>query len=65
VPFIYLPPCSPEPNPIEEAFSKIKHDARKYKPRRAEALIDVLTKAIKTVTEDDVTGYANYADEFL
>ena len=24
-PLVFLPPCSPDPNPIEQAFSKLKH----------------------------------------
>ena len=65
VPFLFLPPYSPELNPIEEAFSKIKHDIRKHKPRTAESLFGAIQSAIKTVTQDDVIGYINHAEEFL
>jgi transposase len=65
VPFVFLPPYSPELNPIEEAFSKIKHHIRKCKPRTAEALVDAIRSAIATVTEDDVIGYVNHAAEYL
>ena len=65
VPFVFLPPYSPELNPIEEAFSKIKHYIRKCKPRTAETLFDAIRSAIATVTEDDVIGYVNHAAEYL
>jgi transposase len=65
VSYIYLPPYSPELNPIEEAFSKTKHDIRKHKPRTFEALISAIRSAVKTVTRDDVVGYVNHAEEFL
>jgi transposase len=65
VSFAFLPPYSPELNPIEEAFSKIKHHIRKCKPRTAKALFDTIKSAIATVTEDDVIGYVNHAAEYL
>lgn len=65
VSFAFLPPYSPELNPIEEAFSKIKHHIRKCKPRTAKALFDTIKSAIETVTEDDVIGYTNHAAEYL
>jgi transposase len=40
VTFIYLPAYSPELNPIEEAFSKIKALIKKQKPRTLEALLE-------------------------
>jgi len=65
VPYVFLPPYSPELNPIEEAFSKIKHYIRKCKPRTEETLFNAISKAIATITEDDVIGYINHAEEYL
>jgi transposase len=65
MPYIYLPTYSPEPNPIEEAFSKAKHDIRKRKPRIFEDLIFAIHKAFKSITPDDAVGYINHAEEFL
>ena len=65
VPYVFLPPYSPELNPIEEAFSKIKHYIRKCKPRTEETLFAAISKAIATITEDDVIGYINHAEEYL
>ena len=39
---LYLPPYSPELNPIEEAFSKIKGILRKAEGRSREALIEAM-----------------------
>ena len=63
--YIYLPPYSPELNPIEEAFSKIKHFVRKQKPRTLQALYEARKKAISLVTEDDAIAYINHSYEFL
>ncbi len=65
VSFLFLPPYSPELNPIEEAFSKIKQNIRKHKPRTSESLFGAIKNAIKTVTQDDVIGYVNHVEEFL
>lgn len=63
--FLNLPPYSPELNPIEEAFAKIKHYVRKHKPRVVEDLFDTIKTAINSVTEDDAIGYINHAEEFI
>ena len=35
---LFLPPCSPDPDPIEQAFAKLKHLLRKDQPRSRETL---------------------------
>lgn len=65
VPHLFLPPYSPELNPIEEAFSKIKHCVRKQKPRTSESLYQAIKSGISMVTEDDAIGYINHSYEFL
>lgn len=65
VPHLFLPPYSPELNPIEEAFSKIKHSVRKQKPRTSEALYQAIKTGISTVIQDDAIGYINHSYEFL
>jgi transposase len=42
----FLPPYSPDFNPIEEAFSKIKGLLRNAEARSREALVEVLGRAI-------------------
>ena len=47
---IYLPPYSPDFNPIETVISQIKSDLRNDKPRSVEAICDSLTYAFYSVT---------------
>jgi transposase len=54
---IYLPPYSPDLNPIEEAFSKIKGLLRKAAARTREALIEALGAAISAVSSTDALGF--------
>ena len=39
---LYLPPYSPDLNPIEEAFSKVKGILRKAEVRTREALVEAM-----------------------
>ena len=52
-----LPSYSPDMNPIEEAFSKVKGLLRKAKARTLEALFETTTKALGAVSACDVRGY--------
>jgi transposase len=52
-----LPSYSPDFNPIEEAFSKVKHLLRKAKARTLEALFGATAQALHAVSADDVRGY--------
>jgi transposase len=54
---IYLPPYSPDYNPIEEAFSKIKGFLRKIAARTREALIEALGAAISAVSSTDALNF--------
>jgi transposase len=55
---LYLPPySSPDLNPIEEAFAKIKGVLRKAEARNREALIGAIGRAISAVTSQDVRGF--------
>jgi transposase len=53
---LFLPPYSPDYNPMEEAFSKIKGLLRKAQARTKEALIEALGAAISAVTAEDAWG---------
>ena len=53
----YLPPYSPDFNPIEEAFSKIKNLIRKAGGRVQEALVLALGEAISEVSEEDAKAF--------
>jgi transposase len=50
---IYLPSYSPDLNPIEEAFSKIKRLVRKAEARTKEALIEAIGSALSAVSSGD------------
>ena len=55
---LFVPPYSPDFNPIEEAFSKIKKGAlRKVGARSREALIEALGVAISALSAKDARGF--------
>lgn len=51
---IFLPPYSPDLNPIELAWSKVKTILRRLKARTADTLLDALKHALLAITPDDV-----------
>src|ERR671911_1149381 len=54
---VYLPSYSPDLNPIEEAFSKIKHLVRKEGARVREELVGTIARALSALTLEDVAGW--------
>ena len=54
---LYLPPYSPDLNPIEEAFSKIKWLLRVIGARTKEALVESIGKALDAVGARDARGF--------
>jgi len=54
---IYLPPYSPDLNPIEKCWSKIKTYLRKAKARTREELEKALHEALLLVTKEDAQGW--------
>lgn len=58
---IYLPAYSPDLNPIEEAFSKIKGMVRRAAARTKDALIEVLGQALPAISAQDARGYFEHA----
>jgi transposase len=54
---LYLPPYSPDLNPIEECFSKIKSLLCKAEARTRELLLEAMGGAISSITERDVQGF--------
>src|SRR3712207_8734236 len=53
---VYLPSYSPDYNPIEEAFAKIKNLLRKAVARSKEALIEAIAAALSAITAEDIRG---------
>ena len=58
---LYLPPYSPDLNPIEEAFAQIKALLRKAGARARQMLIEALGLAIPAVTVEDARGFFEHA----
>ena len=54
---LYLPPYSPDLNPIEEAFAKIKSLLRKAEARTREASVEAMGQAISAVSARDAQGF--------
>jgi transposase len=54
---LYLPPYSPDFNPIEEAFAKIKSLMRKAEARSREALLEAMGTAISALSAQDARGF--------
>ena len=58
---VFLPSYSPDLNPIEEAFSKIKHLVRKEGARVREVLLEAIGRALAAITPEDAAGWFAHA----
>lgn len=54
---VYLPPYSPDLNPIELAFSKIKQSLRSLGARTKSALWEAMQNVLDRVTPTDAAGF--------
>lgn len=54
---LFLPPYSPDLNPIEKMWSKVKESLRSTEARTKEALIDAIAKALQSVTSRDAINW--------
>lgn len=54
---VYLPPYSPDYNPIEQAFSKLKGYLREACARSQETLMEVIGLALSKITASDAEGF--------
>lgn len=52
----YLPPYSPDPNPIEPIWSKVKGSLRSAKARTQEELGEAVAAALSQITPADASG---------
>ena len=57
---LYLPPYSPDLNPIEKAWSKLKQILRSAKARSKEALEKAIAEAIRLITPDNAKAWFNH-----
>jgi len=53
----YLPPYSPDLNPIEQTFAKLETHLRKAKERTIPALYDRIGQALETFQADEFPNY--------
>ncbi len=62
---LFLPPYSPDLNPIEEAFSKIKGVLRDAQARTRRTLVEAIGQALSTVTAQDARGFFEHCGYHL
>ena len=62
---IFLPPYSPDLNPIEKAFSKLKAELRKMEIRCVETLLKYLEKIDKLYTPQECKNYIKSSNYLL
>jgi len=62
---LYLPPYSPDLNPIEEAFSKIKALLRRAGARTRETLVEATGRALDAVTARDARSFFEHCGYHL
>ncbi len=58
---LFLPKYSPDLNPIEQVFAKLKSFVRKQAPRTLEALSDAIADALQTLTSRECANYLAHA----
>lgn len=56
----FLPAYSPDLNPIEEAFSKVKNSLRKARARTLDALFEATHLALGAVSAGDARGFFSH-----
>jgi transposase len=57
----YLPAYSPDLNPIERLFSKLKAYLRSAKARTVDALIDAMGEALRAIRPGDILGWFRHS----
>jgi transposase len=55
--YLFLPAYSPDLNPIEKMWSKVKQILRSLQARTQEELFEAIAKALNMVTADDAQGW--------
>jgi transposase len=59
---LYLPPYSPDLNPIEKAWSKLKQILRSAKARSEQLLDQATGEALKLITPEDAKGWFRHSE---
>jgi putative transposase len=58
---IFLPKYSPDLNPIEQLFAKLKHYLRKAQERSADAVCSAIGTILDTITQQECKNYLAHA----
>lgn len=58
---LFTPPYSPEFNPIEEAWAKLKDFVRRHFNRTRDAFDLAVSKAIDTISYSDISAWIRFA----
>ena len=59
---IFLPKYSPDLNPIEQVFAKLKHLLRKAAARSPDAVCDAIAQILDTFTPEECANYSGTQD---
>jgi len=62
---LYLPPYSPELNPIELVWNKIKQFLRKQRPRSIDKLYQAYSEALKNISQNNVENFISHSMKFV
>jgi transposase len=62
---LYLPPYSPDLNPIEEAFAKLKGLLRRSGARSRQALVEAMGVALEAITARDPRGFFRHCGYYV
>ena len=57
---LYLPPYSPDFNPIEPCWAKVKQKLRSLKARTLEALQQAVSEAVASIPPDDASAWFSH-----
>jgi transposase len=60
--YLFLPPYSPEFNPIELAWSKLKYFVREISPRCVFSLQFTIFTGLKLISQQDILGYFRHVN---
>jgi len=58
---LFLPKYSPDLNPIEQLFAKIKHHLRRAEARTCDLVSDAIAKALDAVSSAECSNYFAHA----
>ena len=61
IPYVFLPPYSPDLPPIEEMWSKVKNYLKRQAARTAKTFDDAISNILKSITINNVEGWYQYS----